>query len=107
MVFKSKNIQIFISFMLIMAVFAFKVADLHKYVHDKDDLNNHHCELCLLSQKQKDQSDFFLPETYTGLAKTAELISTTQTTFFYTYRKKNIPVLTGKSINKAPPFLSV
>ncbi|PHQ28067.1 hypothetical protein [Leeuwenhoekiella nanhaiensis] len=106
MIFKSKNIQILISFVLIVAVFAFKVADLHKYVHDKDDLNNHHCELCLLSQKQKNQSDFFLPEAYSGLEHTAVAISDLQKSFFYTFRK-NIPVLTGKSLNKAPPYPSV
>ncbi|MAW95025.1 MULTISPECIES: hypothetical protein [unclassified Leeuwenhoekiella] len=106
MVFKSKNIQILISFVLIVAVFAFKVADLHKYVHDKDELNNHHCELCLLSQKQKNQSDFYLPEAYSGLEQKAVFISDLQKNFFYTFIK-NVPVLTGKSLNKAPPTKSV
>lgn len=106
MIFKSKNIQIAISTFLVLAVFAFKVADLHKYVHDTNDLNNHHCELCLLSQKHKNHSDFYIPETYSSIEAPEALIDSSQKTFFYNLTK-NIPVLTGKSLNKAPPVLSV
>ncbi|MCC4214560.1 hypothetical protein [Leeuwenhoekiella parthenopeia] len=106
MIFKSKNIQLLLSIFLVLAVFAFKVADLHKYVHDKDDLNNHHCELCLLSQKQKNQTDFYLPQAYDGVQSPVVVITRIQKTFFYT-TIQTIPVLTGKSLNKAPPSASV
>ena len=106
MIFKSKNIQIILSTFLVLAVFAFKVADLHKYVHDTNDLNNHHCELCLLSQKHKNQYDYYVPESFSGIETPDVLIQSSQKTFFYTLFK-NIPVLTGKSLNKAPPVYSV
>ncbi len=106
MIFKSKNRQILLSTFLVLAVFAFKIADLHKYVHDKDDLNKHHCELCLLSQKQKNTTDYNLPVAYSGLNLEEVKFTTAQGVFFYTFRK-NLPILTGKSLNKAPPAKSV
>lgn len=104
---KKKNLfnKSIISTFLVLALFAFKIADLHSYTHDIDTKKSERCELCLLAQNTKTGGDFISPSEDS-------------------YEIPNIPVDTtpilkaglvswksvlfcGKSLNKAPPALFV
>ena len=92
--------------MLIVAVFAFKVADLHKYFHKGDDQKGNPCELCLVLDKNKNLSDFYLPEAYQYDTLNSSVAADVNPTFYYTFYK-NVRFPFGKSLNKPPPYPSV
>lgn len=105
MIVKSKNFKATLSILLVLAIFAFKVIDLHHYVHDKDSVKVSHCELCLLTHKQKQSLDFDLPPVYDFQVQQA--VAAFKTPVFYTDFIKVNRFLFGILLNKAPPKVLV
>ncbi|MFD2828141.1 hypothetical protein ACFSYG_16810 [Leeuwenhoekiella polynyae] len=101
MISKSKNIKAALSILLVLAIFAFKVVDIHKYVHDNDSVKGSHCELCLLTHKQKQNLDFDLPPVYDFQLQSP--VASYNTPVFYTDFIKINRFPFGISLNKAPP----
>ena len=101
----SKNFKATCSILLVLAIFAFKIVNLHQYVHDKDSVKGLHCELCLLTHKQKQNLDFDLPPVYDFLLEPP--VVSYETPVFYADFIKVCQFPFGISLNKAPPALSV
>ena len=105
MILKSKKLKAALSLLLVLAIFAFKVVYLHKYVHDKDSVKGTHCALCLLTHKQKQNLDFDLPPVY-DFQFEQPVVSLESPVFYSTFIKvERFPF--GISLNKAPPAVSV
>lgn len=104
MILKSKTSKAGISLLLVLALFAFKIVDLHNYTAKKDrDSGHSYHELCLMGDNHKQHLDFVLPpvfeieqdEIFVYLKKPQTFSSTKR---FFLYIEKN-------HLNKAPPVL--
>lgn len=105
MILQSNRLKAGLSVMLVLAIFAFKIVDLHQYVHGKDSVKGTHCELCLLTHKQKQSLDYDLPVNYTF--EVASAPEEFKAPIQITQVKLTDRFYFGNSANKAPPVLSV
>ncbi|WP_125411744.1 hypothetical protein [Leeuwenhoekiella sp. MAR_2009_132] len=105
MIKKSNILKSGISLMLVLAFFSFKILDLHKYSHTNDSAKGSHCELCLLTQHSKKSLDLDLPVVFEFNAHEPILVD--KVSVFYTEFIKVTRFPFGRSLNKAPPVLSV